>query len=111
MPNFLSSRRTSPVVFGGMRDNRTHYPVDVTGGDRNSPINRRMSANRFLGMGPQQSGTRHSARDSRPSRQSCQRPDRLRRGERAWEVAEIVGESMKLKADGVGGERAARDPP
>lgn len=30
--------------------------------------------------------------------------------ERAQEVAEIVGEGMKLKADGVGGERAAREP-
>jgi hypothetical protein len=50
MPNLLSSRRTSPVVFGGTRDNRTHCPVDVIGGGRNSPINRRMSANRFLGM-------------------------------------------------------------
>jgi hypothetical protein len=41
-----------------------------------------------------------------------QRPvfDRLGRGERAQEVAEIVGEGMKLKADGVGGERAARKP-
>jgi hypothetical protein len=36
--------------------------------------------------------------------------DRLGRGERAQEVAEIVGEGMKLKADGVGGERAARKP-
>ena len=38
-----------------------------------------------------------------------QRPifDRLWRPERAEEVAEIVGERMELKADGVGGERAA----
>ncbi len=36
--------------------------------------------------------------------------DRLGCGERAQEVAEIVGEGMKLKADGVGGERAAREP-
>jgi hypothetical protein len=27
-----------PWFFGGTRDNRTHYPVDVTGGGRNSPI-------------------------------------------------------------------------
>jgi hypothetical protein len=38
-----------------------------------------------------------------------QRPifDRLWRPERAEEVAEIVGERMELKADSVGGERAA----
>ena len=36
--------------FRRTRDNRTHYPVDVTGGGRNSAISRRMSANRFLGM-------------------------------------------------------------
>jgi hypothetical protein len=32
-------------------DNRTPYAVDVTGGGRSSAINRRMSVNRFLGMG------------------------------------------------------------
>jgi hypothetical protein len=39
-----------------------------------------------------------------------QRPifDRLWRPERAEEIAEIVGERMELKTDGVGGERAAR---
>jgi len=38
-----------------------------------------------------------------------QRPifDRLWRPERAEEIAEIIGERMELKADGVGGERAA----
>jgi hypothetical protein len=50
MPNFLSSRRAPLVVFGGTRDNRAHYPVDVRGGGRNSQINRIMSANRRLGM-------------------------------------------------------------
>jgi hypothetical protein len=44
--------------------------------------------------------------------ETCQRPvrDRLRRRQRAQEVAEIVGERMKLKADGIGGERAAGKP-
>jgi hypothetical protein len=38
-----------------------------------------------------------------------QRPilDRLGRRQRVKEIAEIVGERMKLEADGVGGERAA----
>ena len=41
--------------------------------------------------------------------QAGQRPvfDRLRRRQRAQEVAEIVGERMKLKPDRVGGERPA----
>ena len=41
-----------------------------------------------------------------------QRPifDRLGRRQRAQEVAEIVGERRKLEPDGVGGERAAREP-
>jgi len=41
--------------------------------------------------------------------QACQRPilDRLRRRQRAQEVAEIVSERVKLKTDGVGGERTA----
>ena len=44
--------------------------------------------------------------------QARERPvlDRLGRGEGAQEVAEIVGERMKLKPDGVGGERAAGKP-
>jgi hypothetical protein len=35
-----------------------------------------------------------------------QRPvlDRLRRRQRARKISEVVGERMKLKADGVGGE-------
>jgi hypothetical protein len=38
-----------------------------------------------------------------------QRPvfDRLRRRQRAKEIAEIVSQRMKLETDGVGGERAA----
>ena len=41
--------------------------------------------------------------------QAGQRPvtDRLGCGQGAQEAAEIVGERVKLKADGVGGERAA----
>jgi len=41
-----------------------------------------------------------------------QRPifDRLRRRQRAQEVAEIIGEGMKLEPHRVGGERAAREP-
>ena len=35
-------------------------------------------------------------------------PDRLGCGQSPQEVAEIVGEGMKLKADGIGGERPAR---
>ena len=44
--------------------------------------------------------------------QAGQRPvlDRLGRRQRAQEVAEIVGERMKLKPHGVGGERPARQP-
>src|SRR5271157_3074106 len=33
----------SPVVFDGMRDNRTPYAVDVIGGGRSSAMRRRMS--------------------------------------------------------------------
>ncbi len=36
--------------------------------------------------------------------------DRLGRGEGAQEVAEIIGERVKLETDGVGGETAAREP-
>jgi hypothetical protein len=36
--------------FSGTRCDRMYYPVNVTDGRRNSPINRRMSATRFLGM-------------------------------------------------------------
>ncbi len=41
--------------------------------------------------------------------QARQRPifDRLGRRQRAQEVAEIVSERVKLKTDGVGGERTA----
>ena len=41
--------------------------------------------------------------------QACQRPflDGLRRRQRAQEVAEIVGECMKLEPHRVGGERPA----
>jgi hypothetical protein len=41
--------------------------------------------------------------------QTCQRPvlDWLGRRERAKEIAEIVGQRMKLKTNRVGGERAA----
>ena len=44
--------------------------------------------------------------------QARQRPvlDRLGRRQRAQEVAEIVGERMKLEPHGVGGERPARQP-
>ncbi len=42
--------------------------------------------------------------------QARQRPvfDRLGRRERAQEIAEIVGQRMKLEPDGIGGERPAR---
>ena len=41
--------------------------------------------------------------------QAGQRPllDRLRQSQRPHKVGEIVGQRMKLKPDGVGGERAA----
>ena len=44
--------------------------------------------------------------------QARQRPvfDRLRRRQRAQEIAEIVGERMKLETHGVGRERSARQP-
>src|SRR5271168_3590458 len=59
MPKFLlSSKRKSPVVFDRMRDNRTHYAVDVTGGGRNSAISRRTSANRFLAACGERGGKR-----------------------------------------------------
>jgi hypothetical protein len=50
MLRFPSSRRTSPVSLAQTRDKRTPYADDATGGDRNSAISRRMSANKFLGM-------------------------------------------------------------
>ncbi len=37
-------------------------------------------------------------------------PDRFGRRQRAQEIAEIVGQRMKLKADGVRGERATGKP-
>src|SRR5262245_52013876 len=45
-------------------------------------------------------------------RQACQRPvlDRLGRRQRAQEIAEVVGERMKLEPNGIGGERPARHP-
>jgi len=46
----FASRRTSPVVCDGTRDNQKPYAVDVTGGGRSSAISRRMSAKRFLEM-------------------------------------------------------------
>src|ERR1039458_9839863 len=44
--------------------------------------------------------------------QARQRPvlDRFRRRQRAQEVAKVVGERMKLKPHGVGGESPARQP-
>ena len=44
--------------------------------------------------------------------QARQRPvlDRLRRRQRAQEIAEIAGQRMQLKTDGVGGERTERQP-
>ena len=44
--------------------------------------------------------------------QARQRPvlDRLRRRQRAQEIAEVVGERMKLEPNGIGGERPARQP-
>ncbi len=38
MPKFLSSRRTSPVVFMQRMANRTRYAVDVTGGGRTDVV-------------------------------------------------------------------------
>jgi hypothetical protein len=49
MPNFLSSRRASPMVCSERMKNRTPHAVDVMGG-RSSAIIRRISANRFWGM-------------------------------------------------------------
>jgi hypothetical protein len=42
--------------------------------------------------------------------QACQRPvvDRFGRGQRAQKIAEVVGERVKLEANGVGGEGTAR---
>src|ERR1700730_16421269 len=50
MPNFLSSRRTSPMVCSGRMENRTPYAVGVMGGGRSSAISRRMSANKCREM-------------------------------------------------------------
>src|SRR5205823_1113790 len=52
MPNFLSSRRTSPMVCSERMKNRTPHAVDVMGG-RSSAIIRRMSANRFREWRPE----------------------------------------------------------
>jgi hypothetical protein len=69
-------------------------------------------------MATSASGTRHGvAHDLRANLdefllEARQRPvfDWLGRGERAQEVAEIVGEGMKLEPHSVGGERAVREP-
>jgi len=56
------------------------YPVNATGGGRNSAIIRRNSANRFFEIATRPSGTRHNARGERADR------DRLpngRKGRRA----------------------------
>jgi hypothetical protein len=50
MPNFLSSRRTSPMICRERMENRTPYAVEVAVGGRSSAINRRMLANKVLGM-------------------------------------------------------------
>ena len=100
--------------------NRTHYAVEVTGGGRSSAISRRMSANRFLvnrDIGHLEGDIAAVADDLRADLdefllEARQRPifDRLGRRQRAQEVAEIIGERMKLKPHGVGGERAAGEP-
>jgi hypothetical protein len=101
----------SPVVLDATRGNRTHYPVEATGGGLNSAISRRMSAKRFLGI----AGARHLECDKAAAAddfgadldhlllEACKRPvvDRLGSRQRAQEIAKIVGERVKRKAHGV----------
>jgi hypothetical protein len=82
----------------------------VTGG-LSSAIIRRMSAKRFGDLGHLECDMAAVAHDFRADLdqlflEARQRPilHGLGRGKGAQEVAEIVGERMKLKADGVGGE-------
>ena len=51
MPNLLSSRRTSSVGFARTHDNQRLHAGAGSGGGRSSAISRRMSPNKFLGMG------------------------------------------------------------
>src|ERR1700730_11887286 len=50
MPNFLSLRRTAPMVCSERMENRPPYAVDVMGGGLSSAISRRMSANKCREM-------------------------------------------------------------
>jgi hypothetical protein len=100
MAIWLSSRRTSPVVFAGMHDNRAPHTGAGSGGGRSSAISCRISAN-VPGMRDDLGADLHEFFP-----QARQRPllDRLGQCQRPHEVAEIVGQRMKLKPDGVGGE-------
>ena len=102
-----------------MHDDRTLHAGAGSGGGRSSAISRRMSANRLWNgdLGHLEGDIAAVADDLRADLdqlllQARQRPifDRLRRRQRAQEVAEIVGERVKLKANGVGGERTAGKP-
>jgi hypothetical protein len=88
-------------------DNRTHYAVDVIGGGRSSAIMRKMSAKTLRGIATYLERdvvrvTDHVRADlDRLFAHRRHRPvlDRLRCRQRAQEVAEIVGERVKLKAN------------
>ena len=112
MPKFLSSRRKSPVVFDPTRDNGPNYAVDVTGGGRSSDqpqdVGEQVSRNcdlRHLEGDVAAADDLRADLDQLPP-QARKRPisDRLGRRQCAQE------EGIKLKANGVGGERAAREP-
>jgi hypothetical protein len=49
MAIWLSSRRTSPVVFAGMHDNRAPHTGAGSGGGRSPSISRKISWNNSFG--------------------------------------------------------------
>ena len=91
----------------------TPHAVNSKGGGRSSGISRRMSANRFLATAPcaiwnvifvRMANDVHANIDQPfPERRHRRILDRLRRRQRAQEVAEFPGEGMGLKATGDGG--------
>jgi hypothetical protein len=83
--------------FDWARDNQKRYAVDVTGGGQSAAIVRKMSVNR----------SREMAVANLEGRIAGETDD-LRAG--LEEAAEAVGERVKLKANGFGGEGATRKP-
>jgi diacylglycerol kinase family enzyme len=100
-----SSRRASPVVSIELVTTK-RYAVDVTGGGRSAEIIRKMSVNRSREMA---AAIWKAAQRARPTTFAPTLIS-LERRQRAEEVAEAVGERVKLKANGFGGEGATRKP-